>query len=323
MRVGDILLSHQWVDWESLALAIGDQRGTDVRIVSLLVARKLVTFEHGALALAEQHGTAAVLQRHLDMREQSAASLLPMELMRTFVVLPLGFKGDGTLIICARDPNPALRARIAKFVQSPFELAVTVASALERALIDALQRRAADEVDISIDAGTSGEIDIDLDASNSGEFAVDIAVSTTPVAASKPLPVRIERKARITVPPASTSLEGVIKSLTDIDDVAWMLDVVQTYLRTHWLSHIVKAAADVPALARACEGKRVILDAAVGAVLADLGNPDRAAAAPVLRGDQIAYVIAVGAPRTGDADDAAAELAALAEALGEALLRIG
>ena len=292
------MLAHKWVDWEDFAIAADDQRGTDVRIVSLLVARKLVTFEHGALALAEQHGVSAVLQRHLDGRDPAAATLLPLELMRTFVVLPLGFKGDGTLVICARDPSESLEKRIARFVQSPFELAVTVASALERTLVEALQRRAADEVDISLDPGTSGEIDIDLDASSSGDFALDIEVGA-PALASKPLPVKIERKARITVPPAPTSLEGVIKSLADIDDVAWMLDVVHTYLRAHWQTSSVTPATDA---------KREIADTRV--------------VVPVLRGDQVAYALTAEGPRSGDTEDAAVDLFALAEAIGEALLRI-
>ncbi len=327
MRVGEILLRERWLDWEPLVIALDDQRGTDVRIVSLLVARRHITFDQGSRALAELHGVRALLQRHLEARDHGVVATLPAELMRTAIALPIGRMGDGTLIVAVRDPSAALEARIAQALAgAPFALAVAPASELERALAEALERRAADEVDISVDAGAPGEVEVDLDASSSGELALDIEVATTPVRASKPLPVAIKPVAAPQRAGAPDSIEAVIAALPDIDDVGWLLDAVTKVLAKHWVAAIVRPAGEATPgslIALACERRRVVYDVAPrpadSALVAELRYPAQPVVAPVLRGDQVAYIIAVGAPREGEVEDAAAELAMLAEAVGERL----
>src|SRR5215207_2161265 len=105
MRVGEILLEREWVDWETLALALTDQRGTRMRLCSLLIARRVLEFDQASLALGEQHGTASVLRHHLVHRDRSVAALLSAAAARRVIALPIGRLGNGTLIVCARDPS--------------------------------------------------------------------------------------------------------------------------------------------------------------------------------------------------------------------------
>jgi hypothetical protein len=329
VRVGDILLREKWVEWESLVTALDDQRGTDVRIVSLLVARKLITFDQGSLALGEQHGVHALLRRHLDARDQTLIQLVPIDLVRLHAALPIGRMGDDTLIVAVRDPSMDLEAELAAAIGEAIVLAVAPAAELELAAIEALQRRAADDVPIDLDPGSSGEVDVDLDASSSGELDVAIEVGK-PMLASKPLPVAIKKTAAVTKAAAPDSIEAVIAALPDIDDVSWLLDAVSKVLAKHWVAAVLRPAIDLPAgslLALACERRRVIHDVPPKPVdaplVAELKFPAQPVIAPIVRGDTVPYVIAVGEPRRGDPEDAAADLAMLAEAIGERLTTMG
>jgi len=327
--VGDILLREKWVEWESLVNALDDQRGTDVRIISLLVARKLITFDQGSLALGEQHGVHALLRKHLDARDQSLLRLVPIDLVRAHAALPIGRLGDDTLIVAVRDPSMDLEAELAAAIGEPIVLAVAPAAELELAAVDALQRAAADAVDIDLDPGSSGEVDVDLDASSSGELDLAIEVGK-PMLASKPLPVAIKKTVAPKKAAAPDSIEAVIAALPDIDDVTWLLEAVNKVLAKHWVAAVLRPAVDLPAgslLALACERKRVVHDVPPKPVdaplVAELKFPAQPVVAPIVRGETVAYVIAVGEPKAGDPEDAAAELAMLAEAVGERLASLG
>ena len=110
MRIGDVLLAREWVDPAALARAIAEQAHTGRRLCSLLIARGLLDHDEAARALAEQRGIPGVLRRHLDGREPGLAYLIPPELGRTHVALPIGRARNAELIVAVRDPSPICSA---------------------------------------------------------------------------------------------------------------------------------------------------------------------------------------------------------------------
>lgn len=141
MQIGEILLAHGWVTWEQLVLAVGDQAdlavragrgGSRIRLCSLLVSRGAVDFDHASRALGERHGCAAVLRRHLERRDRTLADLLPATSARRLCVLPIGRLASGALIVCARDPSPALEAALSRALKQDVVIAAAPASYLER-----------------------------------------------------------------------------------------------------------------------------------------------------------------------------------------------
>ena len=132
MRIGDILLAHDWVPWEALVLALEDQGKSGVRLCSLLVSRGVLDFDHASLALGEQHGMPAVMKRHLVGRDRNVAALLPAATGRRLFALPIGRQASGKLIVAVRDPWPALRAALAKAIGEDVVLALAPAKYLER-----------------------------------------------------------------------------------------------------------------------------------------------------------------------------------------------
>jgi len=135
VRVGEILLEHNWVDEWALARALRDQPRLGERLCSILVERGQLDPDHAALALAEQHEVAAVLQRHLDNRDPALARLLPPAIARAHVALPIGRLPNGDLVVCVRDPSPDATRTIANAIGSPVVIAVAAACQLEQ-LVD-------------------------------------------------------------------------------------------------------------------------------------------------------------------------------------------
>lgn len=342
MLVGEILLEQGWVAWDALAIALDDQRGTDVRIVSLLVARKHITFDHGARALGQLHGVRGALQRHLQQRDRTVVGLLGIELMRTSVVIPLGRMADGTLIVVARDPSAAIEARLARALAEPFVLAVAPAAELERVIAQAIAARVVDDIEVTVDDGMSGELDVNLDDDRSASSSFDdlrIEVDAPrmrepsippPIrSTSRALPVDIKPIAPAR-PLAADSLEGVLAALRDVDDRRWMLDIVEAYLRRRWHTSLVLAPNGGNLCGVRGHGPMLVEDvilpldatADTPALAAPLGNPPRASWLRVTRDDQLVYVLALGEPREGAAEDLDGDLELLTLALTETLARI-
>jgi type II secretion system (T2SS) protein E len=161
VRVGEILLEHNWVDEWALARALRDQPRLGERLCSILVERGQLDPDHAALALAEQHEVAAVLQRHLDNRDPALAKLLPPAIARAHVALPIGRLPNGDLVVCARDPSPEATRAIANAIGSPVVIAVAAACQLEQ-LVDGTYRDAAPAPEPITDGVVEGGIDIDM-----------------------------------------------------------------------------------------------------------------------------------------------------------------
>jgi hypothetical protein len=131
MQIGQILVEQGWVDPAALARALADQPQLGRRICSLLILRGELDADNAARALSLQHGVPGVLQRHLEHRDLTLTALLPGELARGHVALPIGRTSSGSLIVCVRDPSPEALAAIAAAVTGPAVVAVAPAYQLE------------------------------------------------------------------------------------------------------------------------------------------------------------------------------------------------
>lgn len=362
MRVGDVLLRHGWIDWETLALAIADQPGSGMRLCSLLVSRGTLDFDDASRALGEQLGTAAALRRHLEGRDVTLAARLPASLARARVALPIGRLRTGTLIVCVRDPSQALRATLARAAAEDIVLAVAPALYVERlvqgayppdAEIAVLDAELVDDDDA--DDGMGFDVDVDAPAAPvpADDLALDIQ-TTPPMAANRALPVVIKRLATVR-PPARDSLDATLAACKEIDEVDWLFDVTAVYLSAHFHSWLLVELRDQRAVGIRGHGKRLkpasiktfvvtIDDAAIvrlarderrtiddvppdpGAEHAEIVNaldaPERPVAAALSNGKAISHVLIVGDAIGADRDDALVDLGLLVETMTEALSRM-
>jgi len=153
MRIGDLLVEQGLVSRAELERTLAGSRERGERIVSLLIATGQVTFDDGARCLGARHQIACALERHLGHRDSALAARLPGELARSVCALPIGVNSSGALIVCVRDPDPALSDRIAAAVRGPVVLAVAPASRLARLVEEAYGPSPVDEFDINVDTG--------------------------------------------------------------------------------------------------------------------------------------------------------------------------
>lgn len=167
-RIGEILIEHGWVELAALQRALATQRETGQRLCSLLIARGELDPDHASRALGEQHTVAAVLQKHLAHREEVLAARLPASLARASIALPIGRMGTGELIVCVRDPSPALHAQLARATNERILLAVAPAQQLE-ALVAETYGPGELEFDVDLDTGPIPSVDVELE---SGPVAV-------------------------------------------------------------------------------------------------------------------------------------------------------
>lgn len=350
MRVGQMLLEHGWIDWETLALALADQRGTGVRLCSLLVARRQLDFDRASRVLGEQRGTAAVLRKHLEHRDRRLAALLPAALARAHVALPVGRLGNGSLIVCTRDPSPTLKADLTRTIRGPFVVAIAPARYIEQ-LVEHVYADIDVPIDVEVDTGDDPPFDFDIDVE---EPDVDIPVEVEePVAArpkSRPLPVVIRRPAGTT----RDALDATIASFSDIDDLEWLFDAVMSYITRRWATGLVLAIGELHAVGVRGHGPR-LKPSATRALAVALDEPsivqralderrlvteppsrigpghrkllaaletEQPMAAPIVRADRAEHVIVVGDPLAGEREDAARDLEVLAEATSLAVERL-
>jgi hypothetical protein len=352
MRVGEILLEHGWIDWETLALALTDQRGSGVRLCSLLVARRQLEFDRASRALGEQRGTAAVLRKHLERRDRRVAALLPAGIARAHVALPIGRLGNGSLIVSTRDPTPALQADLSRVLRGPFVMAIAPARYIEQ-LVEHVYADVDVPIDVELDSGDDPAFDFDIDVE---EPDTDIPVEIE-VDIDQPRPARPRSRALPAVIARNTTrdaLDATIATFCDIDDLEWLFDAVMGYITRRWATGLVLAIGELHAVGVRGHGARlkpsatralaVALDepsiiqlarderrlvteppARTGPghrkLLAALGT-EQPAAAVIVKEDRVEHVIVVGDPLAGEREDAARDLEVLAEATSLAVERL-
>ncbi|HEV7558396.1 MAG TPA: hypothetical protein VGO00_23160 [Kofleriaceae bacterium] len=181
-RIGELLLAQQVVDEATLARALADQPTQRRRLCSILIARGVVHPDDAVRALAAQHEMAGALQRHLTGRDPALARLLPAELARAWMALPIGRMRGGELIVCVRDPSPELIPELERATQGPVMLAIAPASQLEALVASAYGRIPTGELDVNLETGLIAVIDdstfqlVDLDDDRVAKMTQQIAI---------------------------------------------------------------------------------------------------------------------------------------------------
>ncbi len=164
-RIGDILIANGWIEPSILPRALAKQTAGGQRLCSLLVQGGALSADDAACALAEQHGVAAALQRHLNGRDPSVAPLLSAALARAWIALPIGRMGNGDVVVCVRDPSPALEEQLARAMKVSVRIAVALADQLEALVLETYgaDEAADDPNEFDVDLGTGPVMSLDLD----------------------------------------------------------------------------------------------------------------------------------------------------------------
>jgi len=361
MRVGELLLQRGWVDWETLALAIGDHAASGMRLCSFLVERGALSFDQASRALGELHGSAAVLQRHLEGRDPELASLLPESAARKLVALPIGRLGNGSLIVCVRDPSPAVGAALARLLREQPVLAVAPAHRLERLVHEAYAPRELGAEDLEEAMDDEPDIDVPIDVEEpsppADDFAIDVEMPPATPAKPKKRAMSVVIPVMAAPPPAAQkrdSLDATLVAFRDIDEPNWLFDVAMQYLEKHWTSSLLLAVNDKRAVGTRGHGARItptvvrtcVVDVSDVALvqtartekrivdetpsdpgpehemLARLLGKASPLAVPIVRGSTVSHVLLLGDPVGTDREDAMVDLGLLVESMGEALTRM-
>jgi hypothetical protein len=214
-RIGELLLAHHLVDEPTLARALAEQPKARRRVCSILIASGAVHPDDAVRALAAQHEMAGALQRHLTGRDPVLASLLPAELARSWMALPIGRMRGGELIVCVRDPSRELIPELERATQGPVMLAIAPASQLEALVASAYGRVPTGELDVNFETGLIAVIDdstfqlVDLDDDRVAKMTQQIAIEARQSPAG--MPARPSERtmtplpARTTTPPPVAS----------------------------------------------------------------------------------------------------------------------
>jgi len=156
VRIGDLLVAKGLVRASDLARALEDQPRSGRRLCSLLVTHGVLDFDDAARALGEQRSCPCALAKHLANRDAALTALISAEMGRVSNVLPIGRTSNGTLIVAARDPAPALRATLEKLLGA-VTLVITPATRLEQLIATSYGAAPHDEFDIDLDSAVDLE----------------------------------------------------------------------------------------------------------------------------------------------------------------------
>jgi hypothetical protein len=227
MRIGELLIEQRKVRASDLTRVLADKPG-DKRLVSLLIAQGLVDFDDASRALGEQRGVACALSKHLAGRDPTLAKLIPAELGRGSCALPIGRSSKGSVIVCVRDPAPALMRALEQAIKSDVLMVIAPSARLEQLVADAYG------------TASTEELDIDFDLAHDLPAPTPSRVTRGPLS-TPPMPFqRIEESPRqfpradtpAPLPPLpdmdALDPESIRLSLTDLDDVRVTKDHMQS-----------------------------------------------------------------------------------------------
>lgn len=160
-----------FVTWADIDDALAAKAG---RLCSTLVRRGKLSADEASRALAEQHGVPAALSKHLHGRDVALAPELPAALARELCALPVAIsRGNGSLVVCVRDPDARTTAALTEALRRPVTMAVCVECALAPLVAEAYPMETAIELDDLADEvpveAVPAEVEVDV---NSGAFNV-------------------------------------------------------------------------------------------------------------------------------------------------------
>ena len=336
------------IDALVLSQTVRQAQESGQRLVSTLILRALIEPDEGALALSEQTGFPAALQRHLERRDVSAVELVPAQIARTWVVVPIGRSRSGDLVICARDPTPILAAALEHATGSKIKLAVAPALHVEKLVRSIYGAQGRPDTPLPIAPPSLADV---------GETEVPETRAEQPRRSrTVSKMILLDESGPMRVPMRSmTSLEITLQEIDQAFSIIAIERMVMSYAANRWDSALlVRIEGDlavgqrghgdhlgvieaitlpltVPSLlSMAVETKRTTADAPDSPVqrhLASLlGDPKRAIAAPVESRGVVRTVLVVGDAMEGfhrDEGRAILELDRLTDALGAAYDRFG
>lgn len=234
MRIGELLVEQRKLRQSELTRALAD-KPADKRLCSFLITKGLVDFDDAARALGEQRRVPCALAKHLAGRDPELAKLIPAELGRSAWVLPIGRASNGHVIVCVRDPAPALLAQLQRATKSDVTMVVTPASRLESLVRESYGDAPVDEFDVDF----SSNVD-------------DNPIAPAPPVMPPPLPDM-----------AALDPESIRLSLTDLDDDRVEKDPTQSgQIPIPGRTGSTLPPANVPAAAPAATFKRARTDPA-------------------------------------------------------------
>lgn len=213
-----------------------------------------------------------------------------------------------------------------------------------------------DDADAEVVSGLDFELEDDDGAGGDLDFAIDIEVPSEPVksvSTSRALPVAFKAPTAGATP-ARDSLDATLAACKEIDELPWLLDVIMEYVTKRWAAALLVeirerravgvrghgsklkpatiktfvVALDEPSIIQLARDERRIIE-----VLSDPPSDDDLSlasalagtaviAAPITKGDAVAYVLVVGDPIDKDPEETPIDLSMLTEAVGEALARL-
>jgi hypothetical protein len=342
MKIGELLLLQEKIDPIHLSHALKEQAHTRQRLVSMLINRALLDPDEGAMLLSEQLGYPAAMQRHLERRDATVLGLLPPQLGSRWVVLPLGRARTGAMIVVARDPTPILCAALEHAMRETVVLAVTPSVQLERLVRAAYGGSGLPEEPLPASPPSLSEIG-DVQLEDETPLPIRRARTVSYMFPGLPeLPVR----ARQQVAPIELTLEEIDRAITP----GAVERLVMAYAAKRWRAAVLARLEDGNAIGVRGHGEQLdqaeqfMLPLAPQSMLTIarntrrptterpgtatqlqlqrlLADADAPAAAPVIVGDRVDAVLAVGDVADGAATDTLAELDRLADALGAAYVR--
>lgn len=228
MRIGELLVGQRKLRPEDLARALAD-KPDDKRLVSFLIAKGLVDFDDASRALGEQKHVACALAKHLAGRDPALAALIPAELGRGSCALPIGKSSKGSVIVCVRDPAPALRRTLEQAIRGDILIVIAPASRLEQLVAQTYGNASAGTLDIDFD------IAVDLEPATQVPRR-PLTTPPSPLASVEPPTFRPYTYPRANTPAPLPPLpdmdvldpESIRLSLTDLDDVRVTKDPAQS-----------------------------------------------------------------------------------------------
>jgi hypothetical protein len=282
MRIGELLVEHKKLRRSDLDRVLAEQT-SDRRLASLLIARGLIEFDDASRALGEQKGVPCALAKHLAGRDPALTKLIPAELGRASCALPIGRTSGGALIVCARDPAPALLATLQAAAKAEVMMVIAPAQRLEH-LIQTTYG-SAEEHEFDVDFSSSVEVEppppdmdaldpdsvrlaltdlddarVDKDFTQSGQLPPPPYASRTPTRPITEPPLSLSRTAtkpmtepparartepgRISLPPAPPSLETIQTALEHETSRAGATDRALSYIAGRWVTGLVLALQD-------------------------------------------------------------------------------
>jgi hypothetical protein len=333
MRIGELLVEQRKLARSDLDRVLADRR-PGLRLVSALIETGVLAFDDGARALGQHWGIPAALAKHLNGRDPEVVKLLPAELGRAACALPIGRTSGGVLIVCVRDPAPALLERLREALKTELLMVVAPAQRLEDLIELEYGAPPADEFDVDFSSSVEvmpppkgppmpdmdaldpdsvrlaltdlDDARVDKDFTQSGVFALPRAPSTPPKMTLDIVKVALDRASGRDA--AADAVMGFIAGNWN----AGLVLVIRDGSAVGHRGHNVK----LPETVRVPFGPAANLAKALRAALANAAVP---VVVPVLvKGTPVA-AIAVGDP-LGDVDTSA--LGKLAELLGRAYERM-